>query len=329
MKHNWSLFNSAASTPFTINPLSNVGVSATTFKIFHLPDGTEIRMPPGTFLETETILDLLRQPLPGAANSNISAHISLGDFTGAIKAWKEHTSTSPSGRHLGHYKLLVKTMEDSNAREEARSAARDILTLMVQMLALAREKGFILERWIKAINVMIYKKPCVFLIEKLGIIHLFEANYNLVIGTIFIRRALYSGVENHSLHSSQWAQPGRQCSDVVIMRELTLGVSKITKTHLAGSKNDASTCYDRIVMNLVLEVFDPMRAPTGPIRLQEETLLRVVHCLKTGFGTSAASYTSNAIQQSGPRQQCRTGHLGCGELASFRSSRHSRYRAHF
>ena len=104
---------------------------------------------------------------------------------------------------------------------------------------------------------MIYKKPGVFLIEKLRVIHLFEADYNLmVIGLIFGRRALYSGVENNTLHSSQWAQPGCQCSDVVIMRDLTLSVAKMTKTLLAGFENDALACYDRIVMNLVSAVFD-------------------------------------------------------------------------
>jgi hypothetical protein len=33
-------------------------------------------------------------------------------FTSAIKKWRESTSTSPSGRHLGHYKSLI--VIDSN-----------------------------------------------------------------------------------------------------------------------------------------------------------------------------------------------------------------------
>ena len=135
-----------------------------------------------------------------------------------------------------------------------------------------------------------------FPIGKLRVIHSFEADYNLVVGLIFGCRALYSGVENHRLHPSQWAQPGRQCSNVVIMRDLTLGVSKMTKTPLAGFENDASACYDRIVMNLVSAVFDRMGVPPGPIRLQAETLHRVVHYLKTGFGTTTASYTSDATR---------------------------------
>jgi hypothetical protein len=160
---------------------------------------------------------------------------------------------------------------------------------------LACNHGFILDRWTVVINVMIYKKPGVYLMKKLRVIHLFEADYNFIIGTIFGRRAMYSGVDNNTLHSSQWAQPGRQCSDVVVMRELTLAVSKLSKTPLAGFENDAAACYDRIVMNLVSAIFDRMGVPQGPLRLQEQTLLRVVHFLKTRFGTSQASYTSDSL----------------------------------
>jgi hypothetical protein len=106
---------------------------------------------------------------------------------------------------------------------------------------------------------------------------------------------MYSGVDNKPLHPSQWAQPGRQCSDVVVLRELTLAVAKMTKTPLAGFENDASACYDRIVMILAGAVFQRMGVNKGPLRLQEQNLLRVVHFLKTGFGTSTASYTSDAI----------------------------------
>jgi hypothetical protein len=124
---------------------------------------------------------------------------------------------------------LVKVLEDTQAKPEARQAAGEILQLMVDIMDLASDKGFILERWTTVVNVMIYKKPGVYLMNKLRVIHLFEADYNFIIGTIFGRRAMYSGVDNHSLHDSQWAQPGRQCSDVVVMRELTLAVSKLPR----------------------------------------------------------------------------------------------------
>jgi hypothetical protein len=45
-------FNQAAGSPSTIFPLSEVGVAATKFKTARLPDGTRLKMPADTFLET-------------------------------------------------------------------------------------------------------------------------------------------------------------------------------------------------------------------------------------------------------------------------------------
>jgi hypothetical protein len=84
-------------------------------------------MPVDTFLETNTILDLLRKPLQGAEQAHISSRITLSNFTTAIKVWSEKTSTSPSGRHLGHYKILVKTFEDPKTLPALKEAAEDIL----------------------------------------------------------------------------------------------------------------------------------------------------------------------------------------------------------
>jgi hypothetical protein len=49
------------------------------------------------------------------------------------------------------------------------------------------------------------------------------------------------GVNNKTLHPSQWALPGRQCADVVLLRELTLRMAKMLKISLGGFKNDAAS----------------------------------------------------------------------------------------
>jgi hypothetical protein len=95
------------------------------------------------------------------------SHYSAGLHQCHIKARKERTSTSPSGRHLGHYKLLVKTYKDKTGSTDLQAAAGQILKLMVNMMDLASDKGFILDRWTKVINAMIYKKTGVYLIHKL------------------------------------------------------------------------------------------------------------------------------------------------------------------
>jgi hypothetical protein len=66
-------------------------------------------MPPDTFIETTTILELI-QDSEAPHDANISAKITFNDFVSAINIWNENTSTSPSGRHLGHNKLLVNSI---------------------------------------------------------------------------------------------------------------------------------------------------------------------------------------------------------------------------
>jgi hypothetical protein len=295
LSHNRKHFNQAAGTPWTIYPLSELGTKATKFKVDKMPDGRKVCLPADTFLETRTIQEILQTSDILPPGANIRADISITDFVEAIQAWNENTTTSPSGRHLGHYKLLVTVFKDEFAKQELKDKAEEILHLFVSLLNLASTKGFALDRWKTVINVMIYKKPGVYLIDRLRVIHLFEADYNFVIGLIFGRRALYSGVEQHTLHPSQWAQPGRQCADVVVMRELTLAMAHMLKIELGGFENDAAACYDRILMNMTGTAFERMGVPEGPLRLQDEVVLNVIRFLKTGFGITNDSYTSDDL----------------------------------
>jgi hypothetical protein len=76
---------------------------------------------------------------------------------------------------------------------------------------------------------MMYKKPGVYLIHKRRVIHLFEADYNFNISTIFGRKAMYLGVDNHTLHTSQWLGATRQTM---------FGRGGNERAHPSGRKND-------------------------------------------------------------------------------------------
>jgi hypothetical protein len=58
------------------------------------------------------IPDIARELLASFANSSpldaVSDEVTLAEWTGKMKSWKETTSTSPSGMHLGHYKTVIK-----------------------------------------------------------------------------------------------------------------------------------------------------------------------------------------------------------------------------
>jgi hypothetical protein len=62
--------------------------------------------------EDIAIPDIAQELLASFAHSSpldaVSDAVTLEEWTGKMKSWKETTSTSPSGMHLGHHKTLNK-----------------------------------------------------------------------------------------------------------------------------------------------------------------------------------------------------------------------------
>lgn len=193
---------------------------------------------------------------------NISADISLRDFVLAINIWNENTNTSPSGCDLGQYNLLGAVYQDKHNKPALKEISAIILQLFVSLLNLVSTKGFALDRWKTVVNIMIYKKPGVYLIDQLRVIHLFEADYNFLIGLI------YSADERFTRELSMRCSTqtnGLNRADVVILNKLTLGMAHMLKINLGGFENDAATCYVRILLNLMGTAFASMGIPEGPL----------------------------------------------------------------
>jgi hypothetical protein len=82
-------------------------MNAATLASYFDVNGQPIGLPDGTFAETATVLKRLREAMEDRPSS-ISITISFEDFVSSfLHHWSEHTSTSPSGRHLGIYKSLL------------------------------------------------------------------------------------------------------------------------------------------------------------------------------------------------------------------------------
>jgi hypothetical protein len=100
-------FGQANNTPFCQQPLLNFfqfeGINEDTERL--ILDGTiplEIQeQPPHVHLLLEHFAD--KNNLP-----TINSEISFEEFAGGMKKWNDRTTTSPSGRHLGHYKVLIR-----------------------------------------------------------------------------------------------------------------------------------------------------------------------------------------------------------------------------
>jgi hypothetical protein len=77
--------------------------------------------------------------------------------------------------------------------------AQAILEIIHGLAATAAHHCFYLRRWTKVVNVMIYKKAGCIELDKLRVIHLFEADFNLMIAILFGRRAMYHQVDRNSV----------------------------------------------------------------------------------------------------------------------------------
>jgi hypothetical protein len=109
----------------------------------------------------------------------IETTITPSDVQKGFSQWKEQTSTSPSGRHLGHYKAIIQ--KDT------------LLSCLTKFLTHIIDHGLVLERWCNAVNIMIEKDLGQPKITRLRIIHLFEADLNFFLklqwGSRLVRRA--------------------------------------------------------------------------------------------------------------------------------------------
>jgi hypothetical protein len=93
----------------------------------------------------------------------IKTTLSEDDILQGITRWKETTATSPSGRHLGHYKAIVQDPV--------------LLQCLTKFMHIAVKFGIPVTRWTHATNVMLEKDPGNPCIHRLRIIHLFGSRF--------------------------------------------------------------------------------------------------------------------------------------------------------
>ena len=129
----------------------------------------------------QTFLDALQKPshLPAIPNK-----LTMEEVQGKFANWKESTSTSPTTkRHLGHYQSLLGLMEqeDPDNPDESITKAKEIFRAHFSILKHAVKHGKSLKCWQKVVNSMIEKEPGNPKIHCLRVIHLYEADYNLLL----------------------------------------------------------------------------------------------------------------------------------------------------
>jgi hypothetical protein len=120
--------------------------------------------------EDMDIPDIARELLASFAHSSplnaVSEEVTFAEWTGKMKSWKETTSTSPSGMHLGHHKTLIKPFLPENPPRETppellelESHRQDIVQAQVDLLNLEIKNQYTYERWHNVVNFLLAKEP--------------------------------------------------------------------------------------------------------------------------------------------------------------------------
>lgn len=295
-------FGQAQGTPFTINPLAEeLGFQGNGVAAVDILKGTysaPYNMDPNVALllshlqQTEQMAALESQPT-----------ISEEDYVSKLLVWTESTTMSPSGLHLGHYKALTANHQYSNVDNEGGEETEDsqnqtqwnhmqsrMLTLHVQMLNYALERGYSYTRWQTVINTILFKDMDNVRIHRTRVIHIYEADYNLTLG-IKWRAALYKAEELKELNAGQYgSRPYRNAVDPVLIEELQFEISRASRKTMVQTNYDAMSCYDRVIPNLAMLVSRKFGVSDKNTTTNASTLEKATYHIRTEMGVAETGY---------------------------------------
>jgi hypothetical protein len=129
-----------------------------------------------TLSPTATIwIESLQRLVNEEISLEISFDITIDNIKQYFQSKQEHTASSPSGRHIGHYQKMLECI-----RREDYTIPQTIISIAHLSLITHRP----LHRWQKASQVMIDKGKGKF-VDNLRIIQLCEADLNFVLHTLW------------------------------------------------------------------------------------------------------------------------------------------------
>lgn len=239
-----------------------------------LPDGlTENLMS-----ETIWMVEALGIPLD-IFKPKIAVRMTPAEFCSLYKAVAERTSSSPSDRHVGTYKVAEKSP--------------GLAQMYATLLSLPYVEGFSPERWQVVLDVMLPKEKNNWKISRLRIIQLYESDANQSMRFFFARQLGFILEDNNLLPDMQFgSRPGRMSISPVLQKVLTYDIARQTKTVIGCQENDALSCYDRISNILGYAQLRRLGMPINAIKSLADTWSNMVHIVQTAYGRSRSSYKS-------------------------------------
>jgi hypothetical protein len=292
MERNRSHFGQAHGTPFTVPPLSEQlqfeGNTESAEAIFTGDYDVS---------QLEDITGLVIQNLQQFTQAQIqgSPFITDAEFSDKIHHWPEKTTTSPSGIDLGHYHMLIARTEfdDTDTPEEAeiKKQQSDLRSAHLALLNYGIRHGHSFHRWRTVVNIMIEKDPGKPRIHRLRVIHIYEADYNLMLAVKW-RNAIHKAEDEIIVNEGQYgSRPNRNATDPVFMEEMQYEICRASRKPQVNGKEDATACFDRIIPNCAVLASRAFGVPKQVTAVWAKTLKEAKFHLRTMLGITEEEYS--------------------------------------
>ena len=250
MQRNQHHFAQADGTPFTQPPFTaDVGYTADGYAVDLLLTGRI------AYRQVPEATALVIKHLQQRTTTVLEGSITKDEVLGKLRRWKESTTTSPSGIHLGHYHCMwrdPRLPQDDPNRNTILEYQKQLLNATVQLLNYALRFGYTFERWTKVVNIMLQKDVGNPRIHRLRIIHIYEADYNLLLAVKW-RQALFHAEAHQLLNEGLYgSRPGKSAHDPAFMEVLQHETYRMSMKSGINFDLDAASCYDRILPSMAV-----------------------------------------------------------------------------
>ena len=270
IQENRSKYNQNGKCPlFAKKLMEDLGLLGDGPEIEKVLDGT-YEPPPDTPWATRRWLQQMSIP-DHQVQQEIST--SLHDYRHGWKLAKERTASGEL--HMGHFK--------------AGASHKRLGWFNFIMAVLPYSSGYVPQRWRKGTDVMILKKEGNFLLEKLRTIVLYEADFNTENKRLG-RDAMKLAIAQNKIAKEQFSRPGRSAQENVVCKRLVFDYCRTRKTPYGMCSCDLKSCYDRIVHSAASIALRRIGVPVGKIKVMFGAVQKLVHHVRTLFGTSKESY---------------------------------------
>ena len=261
-------------------------------------------------------------------SKEITINITASKMMGKYKRWKERTSTSPSGRHLGHFHALFRPLKakDDEERDKLEGLRTDIIELHAMMLQTAYDNEHVYKRWEYILTCMLGKDSGIPRIHRLRIIHLYECDLNLLFA-LFFRELDQHCEDNYLMNKGIYGcRPNRRAIDPVFVDVTQTELSMVTRSILVRFNNDATACFDRILVHVLTLCLRSFGMPKNLTTILGKLLEAAKYAIKTGIGISKQTYQhSRESPAYGSGQGSRASAQGWGKIASKAFDAHDKF----